>query len=80
VSAHIVGYAEFFLPICLVLGFATRFAATGLFIITIVLQAYVAPEALWTAHAYWASILLVLMSVGPGEISVDQAIRYFYEK
>ena len=32
-------------------------------------------EALWTVHVYWASILLVLLLLGAGQISVDHIIR-----
>jgi putative oxidoreductase len=78
VAAVVFTYAEFVLPICLVLGFATRFAALGLLVMTVLLQVYVMPGMLWPAHIYWASILLVLMSVGPGAISIDAAIRRLY--
>ncbi len=75
-GAYLVSYAEFFLPIFLILGFATRFSALGLLIIAAMIQFYVLPEALWTLHIYWAAILLVLLSLGPGQISVDHVIRY----
>ncbi len=75
-AAYLVSYAEFILPICLVLGLGTRFAALGLLIMTALIQVYVMPEALWTAHIYWASILLVLLSRGPGQISIDHIIRF----
>ena len=38
--------AEFVLPICLVIGFATRFAAFGLLLMTLLIQFYVIPQ-LW---------------------------------
>jgi len=75
-AAYLVSYAEFILPIMLVLGLGTRFAAFGLLIMTAVIQIYVMPEALWTAHVYWAAILLVLLSRGAGQISADHIIRY----
>lgn len=75
-SAYLVSYAEFFLPIMLVLGFGSRFAALGLLVITAMIQIYVLPEALWTVHIYWISILMVLLSLGPGQISVDHIIRF----
>ena len=80
VAAYLFTYAEFVLPICLVLGFATRFAALGLLIMTVLLQVYVLPAMWWPAHVYWASILLVLMSVGPGAVSIDAIIRYVYSR
>jgi putative oxidoreductase len=75
-AAYLVSYAEFILPICLLLGFATRFAALGMLIMTALIQLYVVPDALWTAHVYWAAILLVLLTRGPGQISVDHIIRF----
>ncbi|MEP7031725.1 MAG: DoxX family protein [Pseudolabrys sp.] len=74
-SAYLVSYAEFILPVMLLLGLGTRFAAIGLMIMTATIQIYVVPEALWTMHVYWAAILLVLMTRGPGQISLDQFIR-----
>ena len=76
IAAYLVSYAEFILPICLVLGFATRFAALGLLIMTAMIQIYVMPGALWSTHVYWAAILLVLLSRGAGQISVDHIIRF----
>ncbi len=80
VAAYLYSYAEFVLPICLVLGFATRISATVMLVMTVLLAVFVMPDALWTTHVYWGAILLVLMTVGPGAISVDQLIRYIYEK
>ena len=75
-GAYLLSYAEFILPICLLLGFGTRFVALGMLIMTALIQIYVLPDALWSAHVYWAAILLVLLSRGPGQISVDAIIRF----
>ena len=80
VAAYLFTYAEFVLPICLVLGFATRLSALALLAMTVLIQIYVVPEALWTAHVYIFAILMVLMSVGPGAISLDAVIRYVYQR
>jgi putative oxidoreductase len=80
VAAYLFTYAEFVLPICLILGFATRLSALALLAMTVLIQVYVAPGALWTAHVYIFAILMVLMSVGPGAISLDAIIRYVYQK
>jgi putative oxidoreductase len=80
IAAPVVSAAEFVLPVCLVLGLATRFTALALLIMTIAIQVFVAPQALWSLHIYWISILLVLISLGPGLISVDHLLRYLYEK
>jgi putative oxidoreductase len=79
-AAYLVSYAEFILPIMLVFGFATRFAAIGLLIITALIQLYVLPEALWSVHIYWAAMLLMLISRGPGQISIDHIIRFIAKR
>jgi putative oxidoreductase len=75
VIAYMVTYAAFLLPIMLVLGIGTRLAALALFGLTVFFDLYVTPQALWTAHAYWGAILLVLVSLGAGPISLDFLIR-----
>ena len=79
-AAPLFTYAEFVLPICLVFGFATRFAALALILMTGFIAVYVTPEALWTVYAYWLAILLVLMTLGPGAVSIDALIRTIYKK
>lgn len=76
IAAYLVSYGEFVLPILLVLGFATRFTALVLLIATALMQVYLVPDALWTLHVYWASILLVLLSQGAGSMSFDHLIRF----
>jgi len=75
-AAYTVSYAEFILPVMLVLGLGTRFAALGLIIMTAMIQLFVMPEALWSMHVYWAAILMVLLTRGPGQISVDALISF----
>jgi putative oxidoreductase len=75
IIAYALVYAEFVLPIMLVLGLGTRFVALALIAVTVLMQMYIAPQALWTAHIYWASILVVLVSLGAGKISIDQIVR-----
>jgi putative oxidoreductase len=75
-AAYAVSYAEFILPIMLVLGLGTRFAALGLLVMTALIQIYVMPQALWSVHIYWASMLMVLVSLGGGQISIDHIVRF----
>ena len=77
-AAYLFTYAEFVLPICLVIGFATRFAAFGLLVMTLLIQFYVMPQLWWSTHVYWVAILMVLMTVGPGAVSIDALIRHLY--
>jgi putative oxidoreductase len=74
-AAYLVGYAEFILPVMLVIGFGMRFAALGLLILTAMISFFVMPQALFTTHIFWAAILMVLVSRGPGQISIDHIIR-----
>lgn len=74
-AAYAVSYAEFILPVMLVLGLGTRIAAFGLLIMTALIQIYVLPGAFWSLHLYWAAILTVLLTRGPGQLSVDHLIR-----
>ena len=74
-AAYLVSYAEFILPIMLLIGFGTRFAAIGLLVMTAMISIFVMPQALFTTHIYWAAILMVLVSRGPGQVSIDHIIR-----
>src|SRR4029079_1730866 len=58
VAAYLISYAEFVLPICLMLGFATRLSALALLVLMAMIQVYVAPDAPWSAHVYVLAILL----------------------
>ena len=80
IAAYLFSYAEFVLPICLLLGFGTRIAALGLLVMTALLQVYVLPGMWWAAHVYWSSILLVLIVLGPGAFSIDALIRAVYRR
>jgi uncharacterized membrane protein YphA (DoxX/SURF4 family) len=75
IAAYAVGYAEFLLPVCLVLGFATRFASLGLLFITALIAIFVVPNALPGEPIFWGAILIVLLSLGGGALSVDNIIR-----
>ena len=68
---------EFFLPLLLFFGFMSRFAALGLLGMTLFIQLYVFPSALidpdgnWALHLLWAAPLLLIISRGPGSLSLD---------
>ncbi len=62
--------AEIILPILLMLGLATRFAALGLLIMTGVIQ-LVMPDGWANFHLLWAGLALAIMAIGPGPLSLD---------
>ena len=69
-AAHFAAYAEHILPLLLILGLCTRFAATGMLVMTLTIQLLVYPDA-WPTHGTWAVALLLLVSRGPGRWSAD---------
>jgi putative oxidoreductase len=73
VAAHLSAAAEHIFPILLVIGLATRFAASALLIITLIIEIFVYPDA-WPTHGTWAACFLILMTRGPGVISIDGMI------
>ena len=64
--------AEIVLPMLLIAGLATRFAALGLLGMTVVIQ-FVYPGA-WVLHSSWAAMALVLVVWGGGKLSVDHLL------
>ena len=72
VMAFAAGSAEILLPVLLVLGLATRLAALGLLLMTVIVQLTV-PDG-WPIHLTWAAMALGIMAWGPGRISLDHGI------
>lgn len=70
-------YAELILPLLLIIGLGSRFAALGLLIMTIVIQFVVFPDQLLTyrEHGLWAVALLAVLIKGPGPFSLDYFIK-----
>lgn len=65
--------AEIVLPVLLVLGLASRAAALGLLVMTVVVQLTV-PDG-WPLHVTWAAMALGVMAWGPGRFSLDYVTR-----
>ena len=74
VMAFLSGCGEVGFPVLLVLGFGTRFAATGLLFMTLIVELTV-PDG-WPIHLTWAAMALAIMASGPGRLSVDQFIDW----
>ncbi len=73
VFAFLSGTAEIVLPILLVLGLATRFAAVGLLAMTAIIQLTV-PDGWANFHLPWAAMALAVMTYGPGRLSLDHVL------
>lgn len=68
--AWLAGIGEILLPILLVLGLGTRFAALGILAMTAVIQLTV-PDGWANFHLPWAAMALALVVYGGGRIGVD---------
>jgi putative oxidoreductase len=64
------GIAEVTLPVLLVLGLFTRYAALGLLVMTGIIQLTI-PDGWMNFHLPWASMALAILTFGPGRIALD---------
>jgi putative oxidoreductase len=71
-AAYGAGIGEIALPILLVLGIGTRFAAFGLLLMTAVIQITV-PDG-WPIHLTWAAMAMGVMALGAGKLSIDHLL------
>jgi putative oxidoreductase len=74
-SALLAGCAEVVLPVLLVLGLGTRFAAFGLLVMTAVIQITV-PEGWANFHLPWAAMALALVAWGGGPLALDRLLPW----
>ncbi len=76
-GATLAALGEHALPILVLLGLATRLSAAGLLAMTAVIQLLVYPGA-YPTHGTWAALLLMLMTLGPGTVSLDHLLSRRY--
>jgi putative oxidoreductase len=74
IAAYIAVSIELTTPVLLVSGLLTRVAALVLLGMTAFIEIFVYPLA-WPTHLQWAAMLLVLLSRGPGVVSLDHLLR-----
>ncbi len=72
--AALSGTGEIVLPILLVVGLATRWAALGLLAMTAVIQLTV-PDGWANFHLPWAAMAAAIVVHGPGRASLDRLFR-----
>jgi putative oxidoreductase len=73
VAARIAMVQELTIPILLFAGLATRIATLPLLGMIAVIQTFVYPNA-YNEHLVWGSILVLLLTRGPGVFSLDHVI------
>ena len=71
--ATLSGIGEIVLPILLVLGLFTRFAALGILAMTAIIQLTV-PDGWANFHLPWAAMALTLLTFGGGRLALDALI------
>jgi putative oxidoreductase len=74
VAARIAMVQELTIPIFLFLGLATRLATLPLLGMIAVIQTFVYPNA-YNDHLVWGSILVLVLTRGPGVFSLDYLIE-----
>jgi putative oxidoreductase len=79
VAAHLAAAVELGVPPFLFAGLATRIATLPLLGMIAVIQTFVYPDA-WTDHLLWSSILVFLLTRGPGAISVDAVVAKMWSR
>jgi putative oxidoreductase len=73
VAAQLAAAVELGVPPFLFAGLATRIATLPLLGMIAVIQTFVYPSA-WSDHLLWGSILVFLLTRGPGPISADEVL------
>lgn len=78
VAATLATTFELACPVLLALGLATRLGTLPLLGMTMVIQLFVYPQS-WPEHLTWAALLLLILTRGPGPISLDHLVaRYVF--
>jgi putative oxidoreductase len=76
-AARIAMVQELTIPILLFLGLATRVATIPLLGMIVVIQTFVYPNA-YNDHLVWGSLLVLLLTRGPGVFSLDHLIERWF--
>jgi putative oxidoreductase len=74
IAAPMAAAVELSAPILLVLGLFTRLTTLPMIGMTLVIQIFVYPMS-WVDHLIWLSLLLLLLSRGPGVFSLDHLAK-----
>jgi len=78
VAARMAMVNELTCSILLLLGLATRLATLPLLAMILVIQ--IVYPATWSDHVLWGSILIFLLTRGPGPFSMDYLIERYFRK
>lgn len=73
VFAFLSGCGEITLPVLLVLGLFSRWAAAGILFMTAIIQ-LTEPDGWANFHLPWAAMALAIATFGPGRLALDRLI------
>ena len=76
IAAQLASAFEIGCSVLLIAGLFSRLATLPLIGMVAVIQTFVYPDA-WTDHLMWASLLVLILTRGPGAISLDALIGRF---
>jgi len=82
-AAALAATAELAAPIFLFVGFASRLAALPLLVMTLVIQFVLGaanPAFNHSDHFFWMILLAVIITRGPGRLSIDHLIATLLER
>ncbi|HWT99375.1 MAG TPA: DoxX family protein [Terriglobales bacterium] len=79
IAASLAATVELTTPVLLVFGLLTRLATLPMIGMAVTIQLFVYPEN-WPDHLTWMTFLLLLLSRGPGRLSIDHLVRRHFEK
>lgn len=71
--AYAATYAELGLSALLITGLMARSAAAGIFAMALCIELFVYPGT--SDHYHWMLLMAVIMTAGPGKISIDHFVR-----
>jgi putative oxidoreductase len=74
IAAPLAAAVELSCPVLLLFGLFTRLATLPMIGMTLVIQIFVYPMS-WADHLTWMTMLLLLLSRGPGVISLDHVVK-----
>ncbi|MFI5021553.1 MAG: DoxX family protein [Alphaproteobacteria bacterium] len=72
-AAELAAAVELSCPVLLVLGLGARLATLPMLAMTFVIGLFVYPED-WIEHLGWAAMLLLILTRGPGALSLDHLL------
>lgn len=73
IAAQLATAFEIGCSLLLIAGLASRLATLPLLGMVAVIQTFVYPQA-WTDHLMWATLLVLILTRGPGAISLDAVL------